>query len=157
YIAYRGVTGTTAVNVAINVIQISALLVFSIMAIAYRVGHKDGAQAIQLVNGVPVDYVVAQEPVVENGKPKLDAGGQPVLQPKMDAEGTPVAEVKDGKPVPFTLSYAADAATTMEPADADHPKDLVPHFQFHPTAGSVVAPHSFSFLIIQACIAILIL
>src|SRR5574337_735865 len=33
YIAYRGVTGTTAVNVAINIIQISALLVFSVIAI----------------------------------------------------------------------------------------------------------------------------
>jgi len=29
YIAYRGVTGTTAVNMAINIIQITALLVFS--------------------------------------------------------------------------------------------------------------------------------
>ncbi len=37
YIAFRGVTGTTGVNVAINVIQIAALIVFSVMAIAYRV------------------------------------------------------------------------------------------------------------------------
>jgi hypothetical protein len=36
YIAYRGVTGTTAVNMAINIIQITALLVFSVIAIAYR-------------------------------------------------------------------------------------------------------------------------
>jgi len=40
YIAYRGVTGTTGVNMAINVIQISALIVFSIIAIAYRVHHR---------------------------------------------------------------------------------------------------------------------
>src|ERR1700686_3314731 len=33
YIAHRGVTGSTAVNVAINVIQISALLIFSVMAL----------------------------------------------------------------------------------------------------------------------------
>src|ERR1700693_657259 len=39
YIAHRGVTGSTAVSIAINVIQISALLVFAIMAISYRVGH----------------------------------------------------------------------------------------------------------------------
>ena len=32
YIAFRGVTGTTGVNFAINVIQITALLVFSVMA-----------------------------------------------------------------------------------------------------------------------------
>src|SRR6202035_2094304 len=31
YIAYRGVTGATAVNIAINVIQISALLIFSVI------------------------------------------------------------------------------------------------------------------------------
>src|SRR3974390_460704 len=40
YIAFRGVTGTTGVNLAINIIQITALLVFSVMAIAYRVQHK---------------------------------------------------------------------------------------------------------------------
>src|ERR1700736_1982306 len=33
YIAHRGVTGSTAVNVAINVIQISALIVFAVLAI----------------------------------------------------------------------------------------------------------------------------
>src|SRR2546426_1314009 len=40
YIAYRGVNGSTSVNIAINVIQISALLVFSVMALSYRVSHK---------------------------------------------------------------------------------------------------------------------
>src|SRR5271168_2440689 len=47
YIAHRGVTGSTAVSIAINVIQISALLVFSIMAISYRVGHPAGSVAWQ--------------------------------------------------------------------------------------------------------------
>src|SRR5215471_4463435 len=157
YIAFRGVTGTTAVNMAINVIQITALLVFSVMAIAYRAGHPEGSRGYQLVNGAPVDYVVAQEPVLEDGKPKMDSTGQPVTQNKMDADGNPVPEMKGGKPVPFTLTYAADQAVTMEAVDADHPKDLTPHFKFHSTAASVVAPHSFSFMIIQACIAILIL
>jgi amino acid transporter len=157
YIAFRGVTGTTAVNVAINVVQISALVVFAIIAIAYRVQHPEGSRGLQLVNGTPVDYVVAQEPVMENGKPKLDASGAPVTQNKTDAQGNPVPEMKDGKPVPFILSYAADQGTTMEPVDADHPKDLTPHFKFHATAGSVTAPHGFSFIFIQACIAILIL
>jgi len=157
YIAFRGVTGTTGVNVIINIIQISALIVFSIIAIAYRTTHKEGAQGFQLAGGTPVDYVVAQEPVLENGKPKLDATGQPVTQNKLDPDGNPVPEMKDGKPVPFILSYADTLAVTMEPPDADHPKDLTPHFQMHSTAGSVVAPHGFSFIIIQACIAILIL
>src|SRR5215475_5198019 len=66
YIAFRGVTGTTSVNMAINIVQITALLIFSVMAIAYRAQHPEGARGLQLVNGVPVDYVVAQEPVMEN-------------------------------------------------------------------------------------------
>ncbi len=157
YIAFRGVTGTTGVNVAINVVQISALLVFSVIAISYRFSHPEGSKGLHLVNGTPVDFVVAQEPVLENGKPKLDASGAPVLQNKMDADGNPVPEMKDGKPVPFTLSYAPDVATVMEPVDAGHPKNLTPHFKFHPTGKSVPSPHGFSFMIIQACIAILIL
>jgi amino acid transporter len=157
YIAFRGVTGTTNVNLAINVIQIAALLVFSVMAISYRMQHPEGSVGLHLVNGTPVDFVVAQEPVLENGKPKLDASGAPVTQNVMDKDGNPVPEMKDGKPVPFLLSYAADQATTMEPVDADHPKDLTPHFKFHATASSVPAPHGFSFIFIQACIAILIL
>jgi APA family basic amino acid/polyamine antiporter len=157
YIAFRGVTGTTGVNFAINVIQIAALLVFSVIAISYRVGHPEGTKGWHLVNGVPVDYVVAQEAVIENGKPKLDAAGQPVMQPKMDANGSPVPVLENGKLVPFTLSYAADQATAMEPIDADHPKDVVPKFKFHANAKSVTAPHGLSYIIIQACIAILIL
>jgi amino acid transporter len=157
YIAFRGVTGTTGVNMIINIVQISALLVFSVMAISYRVKHPEGSQGLQLVNGTAIDFQVAQEPVMENGKPKLDPTGAPVTQNKMDSAGNPVPDMKDGKPIPFTLSYAADQATTMAPVDADHPKDLTPHFQFHASAGSVVATHGFSFIFIQACIAILIL
>jgi APA family basic amino acid/polyamine antiporter len=157
YIAFRGVSGTTTVNLVINIIQITALLIFAFIALAYRAQHPEGSRGYQLVNGVPVNFVIAQEPVVEDGKPKLDASGQPVMQNKMDDSGKPVPEMKDGKPVPFTLSYSADKATTMEPVDADHPKDLTPHFQFHSTASSVVAPHGFSYMFIQACIAILIL
>jgi basic amino acid/polyamine antiporter, APA family len=157
YIAFRGVTGTTMVNVVINVVQITALLVFSVMAIMYRSSHPEGAHGYQLINGVAIDYVVAQEPVLENGAPKLDATGQPITQNKLDPAGNPMPELKDGKPVPFVLSYTAGQSTTLEPVDADHPKELTPHFKLHSTAASVVAPHQFSFIFIQACIAILIL
>src|ERR1700722_951966 len=158
YIAFRGVSGSTGVSVAINVIQITALLIFSVMALAYRVQHPDGSRGFQLVNGTPIDYVVAQEQVVEDGKPKVDDSGQPVMQNKMDDKtGDPVPEMKDGQPVPFVLTYGADDAITNDPVDSDHPKDLTPHFQFHQTAGSVVAPHGFSYMFIQACVAILIL
>src|SRR6202522_4807626 len=157
FITFRGVTATTGVNMAINVIQITGLMIFAVMALSYRFQHPEGSQCLHLSNGVPINYVVAQEPVVEDGKPKLDSAGQPVTQDKIDDKGQPVPEMKDGKPVPFILTYAADEATTMEPVDADHPKDLTPHFQFHTTPSSVVAPHSFSYIFIQACIAILIL
>ena len=47
YIAHRGVNGSTSVNIAINVIQISALLVFSVMALGYRMNHPPGSVAWQ--------------------------------------------------------------------------------------------------------------
>ncbi len=40
-IAYIGVTGSTTANIIINVIQILALLVFSIIAIIYRASHPE--------------------------------------------------------------------------------------------------------------------
>src|SRR6202142_757101 len=39
YTAFRGVGGTTGVNAIVNVIQITALLVFSVIAISYRLQH----------------------------------------------------------------------------------------------------------------------
>src|SRR5512140_1448798 len=36
YIAHRGINGSTSVNIAINVIQISALIVFAVAALGYR-------------------------------------------------------------------------------------------------------------------------
>src|SRR5450631_2211225 len=91
YIAFRGVTGTTAVNMAINIIQISALLVFSVMAIAYRTKHVDGSVGYHLSNGVAVNYQVFQDTVKDDkgapvavldadNKPTKDDKGQPVYQ-----------------------------------------------------------------------------
>ena len=42
---HRGVNGSTSVNIAINVIQISALVVFSVMALGYRMNHPPGSVA----------------------------------------------------------------------------------------------------------------
>src|SRR5581483_9780155 len=47
YIAHRGVNGSTSVNIAINVIQISALLVFTVIALGYRMNHPPGSIAYQ--------------------------------------------------------------------------------------------------------------
>src|SRR5499427_308085 len=47
YIAHRGVNGSTSVNIAINIIQISALLIFSVMAVTYRHSNPPGSTASQ--------------------------------------------------------------------------------------------------------------
>jgi amino acid transporter len=169
YIAFRGVTGTTAVNVVINIIQISALLVFSVMAIGYRSQHPQGSTAYHLSNGVAVTYQVAQEavkddkgvpqPVLVDGKPSLDKDGKPVYQMqdmKDEKTGDPIGADKDGKPVkdpklaaPFAIDYKDGAITKDDKG--------VETFNYHATASSVVAPHGFNFIFIQAAIAILIL
>ena len=170
YIAYRGVVGSTGVGMAINVIQITALLVFSVIAISYRLQHAQGSQGYHLSNGVAVNYQVAQEPIKDdkgnptpvldaNGKPTVDAKGQPVyqMQDSQDKDGNPVPADKDGKAVtdlkqaaPFTVDYSADGAVTKD--DKGNPT-----FNYHTDAKSVVAPHGFNLVFIQACVAILIL
>ena len=170
YIAFRGVTGTTAVNVAINIIQISALLVFAVIAIGYRTQHTQGTVGYHLSNGIAVNYQVAQDVVKDDkgnptpaldadGKPTMDKDGKPVYQmaDMMDEKtAMPVPADKDGKPVtdmklaaPFTVDYT-DGAVTKD----DKGNDV---FNYHSTAGSVVSPHGFNFIFIQAAIAILIL
>ena len=142
YIAYRGVSGTTAVNAAINVIQISALLVFSFMAIGYRMNHPEGSRGWTLdPNGNPINVEL-----------QVDAKGAPVK----DAKGDFVAAKNpDGSDKPFIVTYSPAAAITTETDAAT--KETVTKFQFHPKASSIVQPHAFSYVIIQACIAILIL
>src|SRR6476619_7782749 len=143
YIAYRGVSGSTAVAAAINVIKISALTVFSAMAVGYRVNHPEGSRGWTLdPNGNPINVTL-----------QVDAKGAPIKDAKGDFV---VAKNADGTDKPFLVSYAPDLALATAPDPAD-PKSTVTSFQFHTDAKSVVAPHNFSFMIIQACIAILIL
>src|SRR5262245_28811581 len=47
FIASKGVNGSTSVNIAINVIQITALVVFSVLAFGYRMNHPPGSEAWQ--------------------------------------------------------------------------------------------------------------
>jgi len=167
YIAFRGVNGSTAVNLAVNVIQITALVVFACIAIAYRTNHKQGDVAYHLSNGVAINYQVAQTPQLDaNNKPVpvLDAKGNPtknadgtpayVMVDAQDADGNPTPADANGKVVtvdkaaPFTMDYTGAWST-------DSNNNAV--FNFHPTLKSVVAPHKFSYVFIQACIAILCL
>jgi amino acid transporter len=203
WIAYRGVNGSTAVNMAINVISITALITFSVMAIAYRLNHPDGSVGWHLSNGTPVNYNVAQVQVTDasnkpvqatwaDGSLKYDNNNTNTptwqtqdrqvaaddLDPKKNTNAVELASltalklgvgdpypawasdtngaaiVKSGleSPDPFILSYKpADAVSGS--GTAQDPTT----FNFHTSAASVVAPHKFNFLLIQACVAILLL
>src|SRR5664279_1376830 len=168
YIAYRGVTGTTAVNMVINIVQISALLVFSVIAIGYRAQHPQGSTGYHLSSGIAVNYQVAQTPVKDDkgnpvpvmdattSKPSVDKDGKPVYQMQDATDektGQPVPADKDGKAVtdpklaaPFAVDYKDGAITKDDKGN--------PTFNYHATAASVVAPHGFNFIFIQAAIAI---
>ena len=138
YIAYRGVTGSTAVNIAINVIQISTLLVFSVMALGFRANHPPGSVAYQFdsTSGDAYDYEFLTTSQTVNGTATdvivRDDKGNP--KPKLDAAG---------KPMPFHIDYPA------------HDDKGV--FLSHPNAGSVIGIHNFGWVFVQATVAILIL
>src|SRR6202140_1541229 len=93
WIASRGVNGSTAGNIAINVIQISALLVFSVMALGYRMNHPPGSVAYQFdsMSGDAYTYQFLTEKQTVNGQPTdvvvRDANGIP--KPMLDAAGKP--------------------------------------------------------------------
>ena len=131
WIANRGVNGSTSINIAINVIQISALLIFSVMALSYRMNHAPGSVGYQFdsTSGEAYTYefaTKADNSVVRN------ADGVP--QPKLDAAG---------KPVPYHISYPE--------------KDDKGNFLSHPSAGSVLGVHNLGWVFVQATVAILIL
>lgn len=138
YIANRGVNGSTAVNIAINVVQIAALVVFSVMALGYRTSHPAGSVGYQFdsATGDAYNFEFATEKVVANGTTTenvlRDADGKP--KPKLDAAG---------KAIPFLVTYPA--------------QDEKGNFLTHKDAGSVVSPHNLSWAFIQATVAILIL
>jgi basic amino acid/polyamine antiporter, APA family len=148
WIAYSGVNASTAVNLAINVIQISALIVFTVIAIAYRVNHGEGSKGITLdPNGTPISKVIATATT-------KDDKGVETTAPVKDKDGNFVFEKNaDGTDKDYTLTYAPDHAVDK----GSDPKNPADTFEFHPDAASVIAPHGFSFVFVQACIAILIL
>ena len=131
YIAHRGVTGSTAVNIAMNIIQISALIVFSILAISYRTNHPAGSVAWQW-DATSGDAYNCEFQTDAQSNVIRDASQVP--QCKKDASGAPV---------PYHVSYPWS--------------DSNGNFVSHPTAKSVVGIHSFGWMFVQANLAILIL
>ena len=138
YIAHRGVTGSTAVSIAINVIQISALLVFSVMALGYRMNHPPGSVAFQFdpQTSASYSYEFATQKAVANGQSTetIVRNSDGVPQPLLDSSG---------KPVPYHVSYPD--------------KDASGNFLTHPNAFSVVRVHNWGWAFVQATVAILIL
>ena len=132
WIATRGAGASTAVNIAINVIQISALVLFSVLALGYRANHPAGSPAFNYDEQTLATYTYQFATSPKDGSVVRDAAGVP--QPLLGS---------DGKPAPFTISYPA--------------KDSNGNFLTHPSAGSVISVHNFNWMFIQATVAILIL
>ena len=132
WIAQKGAGASTAVNIAINIVQISALIVFSVLALGYRVNHPSGAPGFQYDGQTLATYTYQFATNPKDGSPIRDASGVP--QPLLDSAG---------KPVPYTITYPD--------------KDSTGAILTHPTAKSVVGIHNFNWVFIQATVAILIL
>jgi amino acid transporter len=134
WIAAKGAGASTAVNLAINVVQISALVVFSVLALGYRASHPSGTTgptAFQY-DGQSLATYNYQFATAKDGSTIRDASGVP--QPLLDSAG---------KPVPYVITYPETDATG--------------NFLTHTSATSVVVPHKLSYMFIQATVAILIL
>jgi len=140
WIAHRGVAGSTNVSIAINVIQITALLIFAVMAFSFRSSHPAGSPSWQFDSmsgdAYTYEFAMVKGPAVD-GKPGpdvVDRDKDGVPKPKLDAAG---------KQVPFLVAYPE--------------KDDKGVFLSHPNAASVVGVHNWGFAFVQATVAILIL
>ena len=133
WIAQRGVTGSTGVNIAMNVIQILALMVFSVMALGYRLSHTEGVTAIHLSNGTAINYQVDQANVTDDkgapvpdtwadGSAKYQTDDKGKVLNQTDDKGAPVLD-KDGKPVPLAAIKQQDRAVADDDLNKDKNKD----------------------------------
>jgi basic amino acid/polyamine antiporter, APA family len=134
WIAAKGAGASTAVNMAINVIQISALVVFSVLALGYRSSHPSGTTGptAYQYDGQSLATYNYQFAVDKTGATLRDSSGNPL--PLLDSAG---------KPVPYVITYPETDASG--------------NFLTHTSASSVVSPHKISYMFIQATVAILIL
>jgi amino acid transporter len=138
YIAHRGVNGSTSVNIAINVIQITALLIFAVMAFSYRTSHPAGSPGWNFDSGSGEAYTY------EFDTHKITTNGTVTDEILRDKDGVPKPKLDAaGKTVPFIVGYP------------DH--DEKGNFLTHQSPASVVGVHNISWAFIQATVAILIL
>ena len=134
WIASKGAGASTAVNIAINVVQISALILFSVLALGYRSSHPAGTSGPTTFqyDAQSLSTYTYQFATAKDGSVMRDASGTPL--PLLD---------QAGKPVPFAIDYPE--------------KDSSGNFLTHKNAASVVGIHKVSWVFIQATVAILIL
>jgi len=132
------VNGSTAASIAINVIQISALIVFAVMAIGYRMNHPPGSVAFQwdATTSEAYNYEFATTSQVVNGT------ATDVINPRCE-HGAGGKARRRGEPVPYHVNYTTNDASG--------------NFLAHPNAKSVVSVHNFNWMFVQATVAILIL
>jgi len=119
YIAHRGISSSTVVNMGINVIQIAALLTFAVLALHYRIAHPAGSVAYQFdpTSGEAYTYEFQT-----------------------------------------TTSVVGGVSTDVIPYHVSYPdKDASGNFLTHSNAASVVSPHNWNWVFVQATVAILIL
>lgn len=133
WIASKGAGTSSAVNLAINIVQISGLMVFSVLAFGYRTSHPSGSPGFQYDSQTMATYTYQFAMNPNSGSIIRDDNGVPL--PLLDSSGNPV---------PFLVTYPTTDPTTG-------------NFLTHPSAASVVIPHKLSYMFIQATVAILIL
>src|SRR5271165_7144702 len=105
WIASKGAGTSTAVNIAINIVQISALVVFAVLALGYRTSHPAGTTGptAYQYDGQTLATYNYQFATAKDGSTVRDASGVPL--PLLDTAG---------KPVPYVITYpAADATGNM--------------------------------------------
>jgi amino acid transporter len=138
YIAYRGANASTNLNLGINIIQITALVIFSVLALHYRAAHPAGSSGLQFdsTTGASYDYQfkTTSQMVAGVATDVIVRDANSVPQPLLDA---------NGQPLPFKVDYSE--------------RDASGNFLAHPTKSSVVGVHHMSWVLIQATVAILIL
>ena len=139
WIAQRGVNGSTSVNIAINVIQITALLVFAVMAFSYRTNHPAGTPrlAFRFRLGRSLHLRI----------PDRQSDGERRHHRRRRARQRRRSASRSSTP----------PASRFRSPSAIPEKDEKGNFLSHPTAASVVGVHNFSWAFIQATVAILIL
>ena len=132
-------TGSTAVNIAINVIQISALLVFSVMAIGYRMNHPPGSVAFQFdsTSGEAYTYQFATTTTTANGQTTTNIVRDANMVPQPHAGCRRASPCRTRSAIPTPTRWG--------------------NFLSHRSASSVVGIHNVGWMFVQATVAILIL